>query len=170
MLSSANLFKMSEYDQAPTQNEIRDLRPIGRFLLGLEDYKGEHDRMTYAEEFGRRPGNFQKYRHKSLKVSEADQELFLDGRKVTLEFSIDRYAYIWKIIVAAEVRLTEHIGTNYHSHGGEQYELHCASPKSSGSYSEYGSQGKPIREREFDSEEILNKIQGIVERLVEKPL
>lgn len=148
------------------QNEQRDPRPIGRFLLGLEEYRGKNDPYTYAKEFAMRPGNFSRFKHTSLKVGSHD-EVTVDGRNVELEFEISKYAYIWKIIVFAERHLTEHLSTGYIPHGGERYELHCALPKSHANYYERGVQGRVIRQREFDSEDELQTLQGLIERLIE---
>lgn len=147
------------------QNEQRDARPIGRFLLGMEDFSGKYNPMEYAEKFARSDGNFQKHKHKSVRVN--DEDVMVDGRKVELEFEISEFAYIWRIIVFAERYRTEHLSTNYQPHGGEVYELHCAIPKSSGSYEEYGSQRNIIRRREFDNSDQLNMLQGIIERVIQ---
>lgn len=146
------------------QNEQPDPRPIGRFLLGMQDYHGQHDPFSFAAEFAAQPGNFRKYKHKSSTV-QMDEPIKIDGRQVTLEFKIDHMAYIWKIIVAAEQRRTDNIHTNYLTHGGERYELHCSIPKSHGKYQEYGAQGTALRQMDFDSEPLLRKLQGIVERI-----
>lgn len=146
------------------QNEQRNPRPIGRFLLGMEDFSGEYDPMEYARNFARNGDNFQKHKHKSTRVD--GEELVVDGRKVELEFEISRFAYIWRIIVFAEKHKTEHLATGYQPHGGETYELHCAVPNPSGTYAEYGNQRNIIRRREFDDPEHLNMLQGVVERIV----
>ncbi len=148
------------------QNEERNPRPIGRFLLGLEDYKGEQDPFEYASEFASRPGNFAKFKHKSLNVGNT-RDIMIDGRGMTLDFSISRYAYIWKIIIFAERHLTEHLSTNYTPHGGERYEIRCSVAKSQGSYTEYGVQGMAIKNREFDSAEQLQTLQGLIESIID---
>lgn len=147
------------------QNEHRDPRPIGRFLLGMHDYAGVHDPFAFAAEFAMQPGNFRKYKHKSANV-QMDEPIQIDGRNVTLEFKIDHMAYIWKIIVAAEQRRAADITTNYLSHGGERYELHCSIPKSHGHYQEFGAQGIALRQMDFDSEFLLQKLQGVVEFII----
>lgn len=146
------------------QQETRNPRPIGRFLLGLEEFYGKNDPMDYARTFARTGDNFQRHKHKSVKVF--GDEVMIDGRKVELEFEISRFAYIWRIVVFAEKHLTEHLSTNYNPHGGEMYELHCAVPQSRGSYAEYGNQRNAIRRREFDSAEQLSMLQGVIERVV----
>lgn len=93
----------------------------------------------------------------------------IDDRDVELEFSIERFAYVWSIRVAAERHKTEHLKTNYVPHGGEQYELHCAESMLLGKYYEYGAQGNKMRKREFTSSEFLRKLQGVVERMIELP-
>lgn len=149
------------------QNEQRDSRPIGRFLLGMEEFEGLHDPVEFAATFARTDGNFHKHRHKSVRVD--GEDVFVDGRKVELEFEISRYAYIWRIIVYAEQHRTEHLSTNYSPHGGETYELRCSTPKPSGTYAEYGNQRNIIRRREFDDPQQLRMLQGVVERIVQRP-
>lgn len=146
------------------QNEQRNPRPIGRFLLGLEDFSGQFDPIEYAATFARTGDNFQKHKHKSVKVG--GDEVAVDGRSVELEFEISRFAYIWRIIVFAEKHKAEDVSTGYQPHGGETYELHCAMPKSSGCYAEYGNQRNIIRRQEFDDSRHLNMLQGVVERIV----
>lgn len=148
------------------QNEQRNGRPIGRFLLGLDDFVGQNDPLEYASRFSHLPGNFQKYRHKRVKVPGASRDILIDGREVTLEFSIARTALIWTVNIAAERHTVEHIGMNYQPHGGEIYELHCSKPKSHGRYVEYGLQRRPLRQNEFDNPTTLNVIQGLVEQLI----
>lgn len=142
-------------------------RPIGRFLLGMEEFEGLNDPVEFAATFARTDGNFQKHRHKSVRVN--GEDVHVDGRKVELEFEISRYAYIWRIIVFAEQHRTEHLSTNYSPHGGETYELHCSTPKPSGTYAEYGNQRNIIRRREFESPEQIRMLQGVVERVVGRP-
>jgi hypothetical protein len=146
------------------QNEQRNPRPIGRFLLGMEGFEGRYDPIEFASSFARSGDRFQKHKHKSVRVD--GEEVLIDGRKVEVEFKISRYAYIWRIIVFAEKHLTEHLSTNYQPHGGETYELHCAVPKSSGTYAEYGAQRNIIRQREFNEDSQLAILQGVVERVV----
>jgi hypothetical protein len=151
------------------QNEQRNPRPIGRFLLGLEGYTSEHDPFEYAKNFVSQSGNFHKYRNKFLKIKE-QHELDIDGRAVELEFSVSRNAYIWKVIMAAEQFSTESIGTAYVPHGVDKYELRCAQPKSRAEYRESNVQGIVIRRREFADDERLAMLQGLVERLLEGPV
>lgn len=162
VLFGANIPQMTEV--LNTQNEQRQPRPIGRFLLGMEDFSGKNDPVEYAAEFVRSSDNFQKYKHTSVKVD--SEELSIDGRNVELEFEIGRYAYIWRIIVFAEQYKTEHLSTGYQPHGGETYELHCSTPVSSGRYAEYGNLRNIIRRRDIDTPEQLNMLQGVIERLV----
>jgi hypothetical protein len=147
-------------------HENSDERPIGRFLLGLDEYEGRHDPYEYARDFARTDGNFQRYKHISREVPDT-REIEVDGRKVDLKFEISRYAYIWRIIVFAERHRTEHLSTNYQPHGGEVYDLYCATPKPAGKYYEYGNQRNIIRQREFNSPEQIRILQGVVERLVD---
>ena len=152
----------------PTQNDQqRNPRPIGRFLLGFEQYAETKDPFAYAAEFAHLPGNFEKYKHTSLKIESAGDEA-IDDRGVQLEFMIDRYSYVWKIIVAAERHKTEDIGRNYVTHGGEQYELHCSVSKNIGYYREYTSQGMIMRERQIESGDELQTLQGLIEQLVDR--
>lgn len=148
------------------QNEQRDGRPIGRFLLGFDDYNGHHDSLTYATNFVNIPGNFQKYKHKTVVVKEANNDLRIDGRDVVLAFSIARSALIWTVTVAAERHRIDDLSTGHIPHGGERYELHCAKPKSFGTYREYDMQRRAMRQQEFDSPVLLNRLQGVVETLL----
>lgn len=159
------MFQMREILQ-PHDNS--DERPIGRFLIGLEQYSGQHDPYEFAREFAGNSDNFQRYKHNSREVPDI-KYLEVDGRRVFLEFCVERYAYVWRIAVAAE-RLdhAEAIRKNQHPHGGERYELHCATPASRGKYYERGSQGSVIREKEFETKAELNKLQGLVEALLNK--
>ena len=149
------------------QNDQRDPRPIGRFLLGFEDYEETADPFTYAVAFAHLPGHFERHKHKSVKIEDANEKV-IDGRSVQLEFKVDRYSYIWKLTIAAEKRHGEDIGTGYVSHGGEQYELHSSVSKNVGYYREYNSQGGVVRERQFDSAEELTALQSLVEQLLER--
>lgn len=151
------------------QNEQRDGRPIGRFLLGFDDYVGQYDPLEYATRFSHLQGNFRKYKHKRVNVHEASKDVVIDGRQVTLEFSIARTALIWTVNVAAQRHTIDDIATNYQPHGGETYELHCANPKSHGRYVEYGLQRVPLRQHEFDTPDVLNRLQGLVENLIVAP-
>jgi hypothetical protein len=156
---------MSEKEQAPAQHENRDLRPIGRFLLGLESKAETDDLFLYAREFARRPGNFEKHKHKMRKIETSNAAL-IDDRGVQLEFMIDKFSYVWKITVAGEPHKIEDLRTSYNPHGGEQYELHCSVSKNIGYYREYGTQGNVIRQREFEDSEQLQILQGFVEHLL----
>lgn len=147
------------------QKDQRDPRPIGRFLLGFEISTETRDPFTYARDYSRLPGNFEKHKHKSIKIEDTN-ELTLDGRNVELEFMIDRFGYVWKITIAAEARTSAQLATNYMTHGGEQYELHCSVLKNAGHYREYNSQGGIVRTRQLDSTEELGALQDIVERLL----
>ena len=151
------------------QNEERDPRPIGRFLLGLEDYASEHSPFEYAKEFVSRAGNFQKYRNKFLKIN-GQHAVEVDGRAAELEFSIGRNAFIWRIVMAAERFSTEHIGKAHIPNGVQKYELHCMQPKTRAKYHEFNVQGMVIRQREFNDEEQVTMLQGLVERLLEGPV
>lgn len=148
------------------QNEQRDGRPIGRFLLGLDGFAGRTDPLEYASKFSQLPDNFRKYRHKRATVTGTSKDILIDGREVTLEFTIARTALIWTVNVAAERHMVEDIAANYQPHGGETYELYCAKPRSRGRYTEYGLQRRALRQHEFDEPDILSKLQGLVERIV----
>lgn len=149
------------------QNEQRDGRPIGRFLLGFDDYNGRHDSLTYATDFVNMPGNFQKYKHKRVVVKEANRDIHIDGRDVELAFAIARSALIWTLTVAAERHRVDDLSTGYIPHGGEQYELHCAKPQSFGMYHEYNMQRRIMRQQHFDSPDVLSCLQGVVETLLD---
>lgn len=149
------------------QNEQRDPRPIGRFLLGFDNFAGKNDPMDFASDFARQPGNFQKYKHRSLAVPGVDTEFLIDGRKVTLEFSIARSALIWTVSIAAEKHRIEDLSTGHIPHGGEQYELHCAKPNSHGMYREYDMQRSTRKQFRYDDTEVLLCIQGLVENLID---
>lgn len=152
------------HDKNDQQNE-RKARPIGRFLLGMEEFVGKNDPMEFATQYARTGDNFQKHKHKSVRVDGA--EVLIDGRRVEVEFEISKFAYIWKIIVFAEQHRAEHLSTNYHPHGGEMYELHCAVPENSGKYAEYGIHRHIIRQREFDSMDQISILQGVIERVIQ---
>lgn len=149
------------------QNEQRDPRPIGRFLLGLDGYSGRHDPLTYASQFAHLPGNFQKHKHRSAKVEDINKDIVIDERQVTLEFSIARSALIWTVTVSAERHRMGDIATGYIPHGGEQYELHCAKPKSFGIYRQFDMQRRIMKQHEFDAPDVLNRLQGLVENLLD---
>ncbi|MDQ5982826.1 MAG: hypothetical protein QG549_824 [Patescibacteria group bacterium] len=148
------------------QYEQRDGRPIGRFLLGLDGFAGQNDPLEYASRFSQLPDNFRKYRHKRVKVPGTNKDILIDGREVTLEFSIARTALIWTVNVAAEQHTIEDIAVNYQPHGGEIYELHCAAPQSNGRYIEYGLQRRALRQHEFYQPETLMILQGVVEQII----
>lgn len=148
------------------QNEQREPRPIGRFLLGLDDYVGHEDPMEYATRFAQQPDNFRKYRHRSAAVTVMNKEVTIDGRGVTLEFEIGRFALVWTVTVAAERHRIENLATAYIPHGGELYQLHCAKPKSFGTYREYNMQRRIQAQTVFESPEALNHLQGLVETLL----
>lgn len=166
MVQNDRLDQMTEV--LSEQNEQRDGRPIGRFLLGFDGFAGQNDPLEYASRFSQLPDNFRKYRHKRATVTGTSKDILIDGREVTLEFTIARTALIWTVNVAAERHTIEDIATNYQPHGGEIYELHCATPQTHGRYIEYGLQRRALRQHEFDSVETLLILQGVVERLVEE--
>lgn len=147
------------------QNEQRNPRPVGRFLLGLEEYEGRHDPFEFAMQYASRPGAFLLHKHVSAKV-EVAKDLTIDDRDVKLEFAIERSAYVWRIIVAAERHKTQHLADAYLPHGGELYELRCAQPNSIAVYHEYGVQGRTLRSRKFEEHPLLQKLQGVVEHLL----
>lgn len=165
MVPGDRLDKMTEV--LSEQNEQRDPRPIGRFLLGIETYSGQYDPLTFATEFAHIPGNFQKYKHKTAKVGNMNRDIIIDGREVSLEFSIARSALIWTVSIAAEKHRIEDLSTGYIPHGGEQYELHCAKPNSHGIYREYDMQRRTLKQFRYDDMEVLLCIQGLVENLVD---
>lgn len=148
------------------QNEQREPRPIGRFLLGLDDFVGREDPLEYATRFSQQPDNFRMYRHRSVNVPLANKELTIDGRGVTLEFAIGRSALVWTVTIAAERHRIEDFATAYIPHGGEQYQLHCANPKSFGTYREYGMQRRIQTQKSFETPAALNHLQGLVETLL----
>jgi hypothetical protein len=141
----------------------KEERPIGRFLLDIEDTVSEEDPYEYARQFVRRPGNFEKYKHKSIKVGTAN----MDGHIVDVEFKIDRFEYVWKVSASGEEYGIDHISRGSIPLGGEIYELHCAEKGTSGSYAELNVQRSVIRSKEFESEKNLQLLQGLIESIVD---
>lgn len=128
----------------PSQNDVENTRPVGRFLLGLDRYEGRHDIPTYASRFA---AEYHDVLNQSWQASRVSVEE-IDKQRVELEFVVDpaNGDYAWRIAT-----------------GSEQYEIHTGDNETYGTYYEFTPQRAVLVQRHIASVADLNALQGIVE-------
>ncbi len=132
----------------PSHTNIESTRPVGRFLLGLEDLESKHDTYTYALRFATDYQDILDHNRQASRVAVEE----IDGQRVELEFVADQPngGYVWRIAV-----------------GAEQYELHADNYETYGTYYEFTSQRAVLRRRHITSMTDLSVLESVVEYMTD---
>ena len=133
-------------EMQPSQNNVENVRPIGRFLLQLDGFPSQHGVFVYASKFA---ADYRDILNSSWYASRVSVEE-INGRRVELEFAADytNDEYAWHVVA-----------------GDEQYEIHTNGNETYGTYYEFTPQRSVLRRRSITTPEDLEVLQGIVEHM-----